>query len=100
MCAACRAVVTHDSERVEMNGSHTHCFMNPAGLVFRIGCFLHAPGARELGPASDFFSWFPGFAWRVAACRVCGEHLGWSFNSEATQFWGLILERLLDAEIN
>ena len=51
-------------------------------------------------------SWFPGWAWTIAQCSLCGSHLGWKFdredaesgssNSNANQcpdsppiFWGL-----------
>ena len=27
-------------------------------------------------------SWFPGWAWTIAQCSLCGSHLGWKFDSE------------------
>ena len=30
-------------------------------------------------------SWFPGYAWTILYCRVCGHHLGWHFTSSSAQ---------------
>jgi hypothetical protein len=89
-CRACEAEITREDERIEMSGAHAHTFVNPHGHVFEIGCFARAPGCAVLGPGSAFFSWFPGYAWRIAVCSQCRTHLGWSFGD----FWGLILPRL------
>lgn len=42
-------------------------------------------------------SWFPGYSWTIAYCRICTEHLGWKFKLvnrrfDTTRlgiFWGL-----------
>merc|ERR1711991_417722 len=26
-------------------------------------------------------SWFPGFAWTILSCNICGNHLGWKFDA-------------------
>ena len=53
-----------------------------------MGCF-------ELGKATNEFTWFPGYAWRIAYCKSCQHHLGWSYYSnEAERFYGLILDYL------
>lgn len=42
------------------------------------------------------WTWFPGRAWRIALCRGCGVHLGWSFEKEAMPpFFGLVKDRLV-----
>lgn len=75
--------------------------MNPAGLLFHIGCFDSAIGCRLIGPASLEYAWFPGFAWRLALCGQCGVQLGWHFrNEELAGFYGLILDRLREAELD
>lgn len=79
-----------------ISGSHAHTFANPMGSVFRIGCFQAADGCGDAGTLSSEFTWFAGFAWRVAFCRTCLTHLGWHFLSSAGNgFYGLILERLV-----
>jgi hypothetical protein len=96
LCAACRAFVTESSARLEVNSAHSHAFVNAVGVIYRIGCFASAPGTRPLGEESTHWTWFPGFAWQVAICRTCSEHLGWGFRSVDSQFFGLILERLVE----
>jgi hypothetical protein len=98
VCAACRARVTTPAEGVDVNGAHSHAFVNPAGVLYRIRCFQAAPGAAGLGEPSDYWTWFPGFHWQTCVCRACFEHLGWRFQSSATTFFGLISERLLELE--
>lgn len=94
LCAACRHVIAHTGEEIRVQGSHRHTFANPHGYVFRIGCFRAAAGCRTASAASEEFSWFPGYAWRIQVCGNCYAHLGWEFRSARDGFYGLILERL------
>lgn len=99
ICAACGERITSIRERVAMNGTHSHTFTNPHGFTFDIGCFRSAPGCKPLGEATQAWTWFPGYAWRMAVCGGCGAHLGWGYepapaNAEAGGFFGLILDRL------
>jgi hypothetical protein len=94
-CAGCGSAVTEDAQRIDVSGAHRHIFVNPEGHVFEIGCFALADGVRPIGPAREFFSWFPGYPWRVVICRACNVHLGWSYG-EPSAFFGLILTRLVD----
>ena len=96
-CAGCGCAVTDDAQRIEVSGAHRHIFVNPEGHVFEIGCFDRADGVRPIGPACEFFSWFPGYAWRVVICTACNVHLGWSYGEPAA-FFGLILTRLVEDE--
>jgi hypothetical protein len=99
LCWSCRSHVTNTKSRVRVAGAHEHRFMNPHGHFFRFGCFRAAPGAQIHGPASDEYAWFPGFAWSLAVCRACQLHLGWKFeNSSGDVFFGLILERIVEAD--
>lgn len=95
-CYRCLSPVTDGSRRIAASGSHAHRFVNPHGIEFEIGCFASAPGCIGQGASSSYWSWFPGFAWRVALCVGCREHLGWSFRSAESLFFGLILERLVE----
>jgi hypothetical protein len=94
-CRVCGAHVTWDGARIEVGGAHAHTFCNPHGHVFGIGCFATAPGCRQVGAATDFYSWFPGYAWRMSVCDRCSTHLGWSYG-EGPDFWGLILAQLVE----
>jgi hypothetical protein len=95
LCAACGHAVTAERERISVLEAHEHRFMNPAGLLFHIGCFARAEGCLVIGSPSDDYPWFPGFTWQIALCGACGDHLGWRFQSgEGASFFGLCLDRL------
>jgi hypothetical protein len=98
VCAACGHRVTRPKLGIAVNGAHEHTFINPEGVIYRIGTFSAAAGAAEVGPPSSYFSWFAGYSWRVLVCLGCSVHLGWSFRSSDSSFAGLILERLREAE--
>lgn len=56
--------------------------------------FKRVHGVLLEGRPETAHSWFPGYAWTIAYCDTCGQHLGWRFT--ATQqhlspgvFWGL-----------
>jgi hypothetical protein len=93
-CAACAQPITSDKHRTSVGDNFQHTVVNPAGILFEIGCFAQAQGCREVGPESDDFSWFRGYVWQVAVCSQCRAHLGWRFWSSENVFYGLILNRL------
>lgn len=97
VCVACGHRVTSDAERIEVAGAHEHTFMNPHAFAYHLGCFGQAGGAVPRGPATTQFTWFPGYAWRLAHCGGCGRHLGWLFQADAQRFYGLILNRLKES---
>ncbi len=97
-CTACHAPITRQADRISINEQHEHVFANPHGYIYHIGCFAQAPGCVRAGEAAEFFSWFPGYAWQIALCRRCLAFLGWTFHSSHSQFWGLILEKLIAGE--
>ncbi|MFH0781668.1 MAG: cereblon family protein [Pseudomonadota bacterium] len=93
-CLACGGVVTWKDQKIQVSGSHSHTFFNPAGIVYELGCFQQAPGCLVVGPPSAEFTWFPGHLWRLALCRRCRTHLGWLFAMAGATFYGLILSKL------
>lgn len=94
LCAACGSRISSNAERIAVAGGHEHEFPNPTGILYRIGCFSDASGCRQVGESTFEWSWFAGFAWRIALCRHCGTHMGWGYGGETT-FYGLILDRLI-----
>ncbi len=95
-CFICGQAVTKIHYRTSIQGSREHTFANPAGIVFRIGCFRNAFGCSQASDFTDSFTWFPGYSWRYALCVDCQTHLGWVYrSSEGSQFYGLILVRLI-----
>ena len=96
LCRQCHQIITSETERMAIQGSHLHTFANPNGIVFEIGCFEHSIGCAFSGHSSMEFTWFAGFSWRIAVCGMCLTHMGWLFESTGgRRFHGLILDRLL-----
>ena len=99
ICRQCQQRLTRPSERTSINGSHRHTFANPSGVVFGLGCFKLVRGCNFIGPPSYEFPWFSGYSWQIAICNTCQTHLGWLFRGgEGNQFFGLILDRLLEID--
>ena len=95
VCRQCRQAITRPAERISIQGSHQHTFANPHGIVFEIGCFKDVTGCGYAGAATDEFSWFAGYSWRICFCGMCLTHLGWIFSSQAGDiFHALILDRI------
>ena len=95
-CKNCNKLITRAEQKIQVSGSHTHTFFNPAGLIFELGCFQKAPGATQAGETTSEFSWFAGHVWRFAFCGGCGEHLGWHYETGESSFFGLILAHLME----
>jgi hypothetical protein len=94
-CAVCRQWITAARMAISIDGAHAHERTNPAGERYRFGCFLAARGLVLHGFPSHEVTWFPGYAWEIAACSRCAEHLGWRFTSADTTFYALVLDRLV-----
>jgi hypothetical protein len=99
ICRQCRQTITRPVERISIQGSHQHTFANPHGVVFEIGCFKDVTGCGYAGAATDEFSWFAGYSWRICFCSMCLTHLGWIFSSNAGDiFHALILDRIIQPD--
>ena len=97
LCRQCRQAITRPDDRLSIQGAHRHTFANPHGIVFDIGCFRSVIGCGYAGAASDEFTWFAGYNWRVCYCTMCLTHLGWIFGSKAGDtFHGLIMDKLIE----
>ena len=99
LCRQCRQAITRPVERLSIQGSHQHTFANPHGVVFEIGCFNDVFGCGYAGAATDEFSWFVGYSWRICYCSMCLTHLGWIFSSNAGDiFHALILDKSIQPD--
>lgn len=94
LCAECDHEITGPNHETSVDGGFEHEFANPAGIVYRIGCFEEASGVGALGEETAEFTWFDGYTWQVVVCRMCTTHLGWRYWSSDHEFYGLILDRL------
>jgi hypothetical protein len=99
-CARCERAITSTAERIDMNGSHEHAFVNPDNERFRIGCFNNAPGLLRVGPASLEATWFAGYSWQGEVCASCRGFLGWLYRRGEHRFHGLILAGLIEVDEN
>lgn len=97
LCKFCRRKITTSSERIAVNGQHAHICANPYGLLFEVGCFAKAVGCQTTGTPTTEFTWFPGYAWAIALCAGCANHLGWHYTGKPpSEFYGLILGNLVE----
>lgn len=96
LCRNCKNVITSTSNKIEMSGKHKHTFTNPRGFVYRIGCFGAAHGILNQGSPTMEFTWFAGFSWCYTLCIRCFAHLGWFYQSGEKNFYGLILDHLIE----
>jgi len=98
LCKFCRRKITTASEKIVVNGQHTHMCANPYGLLFEVGCFARASGCLTTGVPTLEFTWFPGYAWSIALCANCANHMGWHYTAQPSSgFYGLILDHLVQA---
>jgi hypothetical protein len=96
LCRNCKNVVTSTNNKIHISGKHTHTFTNPRGFVYRIGCFDSAQGVVNQGAPTMEFTWFAGFSWSYSLCLKCFAHLGWFYQSGEKNFYGLILDYLIE----
>lgn len=88
VCRACGHKVANACA-IMRDGEGGRVYCNPHGLLFEIVRVKSAPGCVCAGPAVSEFSWFSGYAWRIALCGGCAAHLGWRFEGGSV-FFGLI----------
>ncbi len=96
-CRQCMQVITSPAERIGVQGSHRHTFSNPLGLLFQIGCFRRVKGCVDASPPEAQWSWFRGYVWQAVLCSACATHMGWRYTGHQNSFYGLILDRLMQA---
>uniref|UniRef100_A0A8D0L9Y0 Protein cereblon n=1 Tax=Sphenodon punctatus TaxID=8508 RepID=A0A8D0L9Y0_SPHPU len=75
-------------------------YVNPHGYVHETLTVYKACNLSLNGRPSTEHSWFPGYAWTIAQCRICGSHIGWKFTATKKEmspqkFWGLTRSALL-----
>ncbi len=100
----CRCCDQHVTSRrhafsFRANGS-IQVFPNPWGQMKKIWTVRSAHDLVIVGPPTVEFTWFDGFAWAVALCARCRNHLGWRYDAvqagRPPAFYGLLMEALRD----
>ncbi|XP_029457332.1 protein cereblon isoform X2 [Rhinatrema bivittatum] len=75
-------------------------YVNPHGYVHETLTVYKACNLNLIGRPSTEHSWFPGYAWTIAGCRICANHMGWKFTAtkkdmSPQKFWGLTRSALM-----
>jgi hypothetical protein len=99
-CNVCGSLVARSDHLVTLGGRNRHIFINPAGIECDFQTFIFCSGAVAIGEATVEQTWFAGYAWRMAFCRQCGQHLGWYYQGMSqtgrpSEFWGILVSRVL-----
>ncbi len=95
-CISCGGLITYSDRLLRIGASSRHLFVNPAGVQCDFHTFTDCPGALAHGVATEAHTWFPGYRWRMAFCRLCGQHLGWHYEAVSVfhrpnEFWGILV---------
>lgn len=77
-------------------------FVNTHGYVHDMVTLRRVRGVTLEGRPETENSWFPGYAWTIAYCRSCSQHLGWRFTAtrqslSPREFWGLRRSTICDS---
>ncbi|XP_059620840.1 protein cereblon-like isoform X2 [Phlebotomus argentipes] len=78
---------------------------NPIGIRYRIVLLRHA-NCAQIDSWNNYYSWFPGYSWKLCLCSKCGTLLGWMYEpidtaletqSEPTKdgFYAIILPNVI-----
>ncbi|XP_020297490.1 protein cereblon isoform X3 [Pseudomyrmex gracilis] len=96
VCVNCESLIGRQSHMFPMNKEGPQgTYVNPGGVIHETITFYHVQGViLNSSPPSTDFSWFPGYAWTIAICKCCREHVGWKFTATESdlrpkEFWGL-----------
>jgi cereblon len=77
-----------------MNPSGTSgVYVNPHGYLHEVVTVRRAKNVLVSGPPTTEFTWYAGYAWEIAWCARCRNHVGWMFTAVAggdpPRFFGL-----------
>eukprot|EP00941_MAST-03F_sp_MAST-3F-sp1_P005501 g5501.t1 len=90
-CCRCESPIAEAKDIFRMSENMLAAFVNPGGFVHETLTLKSVrilsnrdqiqTGVMFQGQPSEENSWFPGYAWTIAVCGVCGKHMGWRFNA-------------------
>ncbi|XP_052085302.1 protein cereblon-like [Mytilus californianus] len=94
-CRECKTHValTNDVFSLSLEGP-LGAYVNPHGHVHETLTVYKSQNINLMGRPTKEHSWFPGYAWTIAYCRRCTNHMGWKFtattkNLTPQKFFGL-----------
>ncbi|XP_024384992.1 uncharacterized protein [Physcomitrium patens] len=101
-CKCCMALITRRSDMLVMSADGPiSAYVNAHGYVHETLTLARARGLVLNGQPNTANSWFPGYAWVLAECAECTEHMGWRFTavnkeSRPKAFWGIRRSQLAE----
>ncbi|KAG6417104.1 hypothetical protein SASPL_119254 [Salvia splendens] len=104
-CKTCQTLIAKRSNMLVMSSDGPlGAFANPNGYVHEVITLTRTDGIAVTGPPVKEYSWFPGYAWSVAECIMCGSQMGWYFSATKKKmrpqaFWGLRSSQVVDEKL-
>lgn len=103
-CRACRCRIARKSDALNMSTEGiVGVFVNEHGFVHQTMTLrtVRRRGLSLVGRPTAENSWFPGYAWTIANCARCMQHMGWRFSAVRSglaprEFWGIRRANLVD----
>ncbi|CAM6024635.1 unnamed protein product [Sphagnum balticum] len=101
-CKCCFSIIARRSDMLVMSSDGPiTAYVNAHGYVHETLTLARARGLILAGQPQTANSWFPGYAWTLAECTACAEHMGWRFKAVAKEtrpraFWGIRRSQLAE----
>ncbi|KAL2548428.1 ATP-dependent protease La (LON) domain protein [Forsythia ovata] len=101
-CKTCQTLIARRSDMLVMSTEGPlGAYANPHGFVHEVTTLFKANGLAIKGLPSKEYSWFPGYAWSIADCASCENHMGWLFTAtrkklKPRSFWGIRSSQVAD----
>ncbi|CAK9881905.1 unnamed protein product [Sphagnum jensenii] len=101
-CKCCFSIIARRSDMLVMSSDGPiTAYVNAHGYVHETLTLARARGLILAGQPQTTNSWFPGYAWTLAECTACAEHMGWRFKAVAKEtrpraFWGIRRSQLAE----
>ncbi|KAG0596148.1 hypothetical protein M758_UG228700 [Ceratodon purpureus] len=101
-CKSCLDIKARRSDMLVMSADGPiSAYVNAHGYVHETLTLQRASRLVLAGQPQTANSWFPGYAWVLAECSACTEHMGWRFTAVAKEtrpkaFWGIRRSQLAD----
>ncbi|CAK9226710.1 unnamed protein product [Sphagnum troendelagicum] len=101
-CKCCSAIIARRSDMLVMSSDGPiSAYVNTHGYVHETLTLARARGLILAGQPQTANSWFPGYAWILAECTACAEHMGWRFIAVSKEtrpkaFWGIRRSQLAE----
>lgn len=93
-CHRCSQFFAVLDDIIVVSETDSGVFVNAGGHLHDILLLKAVQNGEFDDTAHAEFSWFPGYAWSIAYCGRCDEHIGWRFISlredvRPNHFWAL-----------